>query len=120
MAAALAQEAANEQAANTGPFIQTRSYSATLYEVPDNQPEVPVTLDAQGRYADTLRLALQSVPIPPQAHPAAGTDGHMVVWQRATDRMWEFWRARRAADGWHAAWGGVMEHVSRSPGYFTV
>jgi hypothetical protein len=42
----------------------------------------------------------------------------MVVWQPATDTLWEFWQMRRTADGWHAVWGGRMSHVSSSPGYY--
>ena len=41
-----------------------------------------------------LQRAVDAVPIPPDAKPAAGSDRHMVVWQPATDRMWEFWRMR--------------------------
>jgi hypothetical protein len=43
----------------------------------------------------------------------------MTVWQPSTDELWEFWQARRAADGWHASWGGAIKHVSKSPGYYT-
>src|SRR5207253_7504664 len=40
------------------------------------------------------------------------------IYQPATDTMWEFWAMYQAADGWHAAWGGRMDHVSENPGYF--
>ena len=43
----------------------------------------------------------------------------MTVWQPSTDRLWEFFKARKLADGWHANFGGAMSSVSRSPGYFT-
>jgi hypothetical protein len=33
--------------------------------------------------------------------------------------LWEFFKARKLADGWHAAWGGAIDHVSRSPGYYS-
>ncbi len=33
--------------------------------------------------------------------------------------MWEFWKAAKRADGWHAAWGGTMTNVSTNPGFFT-
>jgi hypothetical protein len=42
-----------------------------------------------------------------------------VVWQPATDTMWEFWKTHKAADGWHAEYGGRLRRVSRSPGYYT-
>ena len=119
LVAGLAAEAATEQRERTGPFIQTRAYGVAVYRVPRDQPNVRVQLDPQAAYADGLRAALRAVPVPDNARPAAGTDGHLVVWQASTDRMWEFWRARRAADGWHAAWGGAMQDVSRNPGYFS-
>jgi len=42
-----------------------------------------------------------------------------VVWQPATDTMWELWQAHKEREGWHARYGGKMRSVSRSPGYFT-
>jgi hypothetical protein len=51
--------------------------------------------------------------------PAEGSDGHLTVYQPSTDTLWEFWRASRRADGWHASWGGVMRRVSTSPGYYS-
>jgi hypothetical protein len=102
-----------------GPWISERSYSTPLYTVGPDQPRVPVKLDT-GPWKASLEAALaQGVPIPPGARPAPGTDGHMTIYQPATDTLWEFWRASEQADGWHAAWGGVMQRVSTSPGYYS-
>ena len=30
------------------------------------------------------------------------------MYQPSTDTLWEFWLMRRAADGWHARWGGKL------------
>ena len=49
------------------------------------------------------------MPIPPDAHPAFGTDGTLVVWQPSTDKLWDFWRAVHEEDGWHASWGGATQ-----------
>jgi hypothetical protein len=57
------------------------------------------------------------VPIPEYARPAAGDDRHIVVYQPATDTMWEFWTAHRRGHGWQVGWGGVIHRVSRSPGH---
>jgi hypothetical protein len=105
-------------AARTGPWIQTSDTSTPLYQVPAEQPTSRVQLDA-GSWATTLQTAFQVVPIPSDARPAAGTDGHLTVWQPSTDRLWEFYKARHAADGWHADFGGAIMHVSESPGYYT-
>ncbi len=99
-----------------GPYINTDQYSTPVYTVPQSQPRVRVTLDQPNL---RLQSALDAVPIPPDARPAAGTDGHMTVWQPSTDTIWEFWVARRPAEGWHARYGGRIAPASRNPGYFT-
>jgi hypothetical protein len=109
----------NRQVRQYAPWINTTQYSTPVYTVPIDQPTVRVALDEMAAYLPLLQRAWEQVPIPPDARPAAGTDGQMVVWQPSTDTMWEFWRASRQADGWHARYGGRMEHVSGNPGYFT-
>jgi hypothetical protein len=103
-------------AAGWGPWIGTDGTSP-LYTVPANQPTLRVTLDA-GAWNGALQHALDAVPMPPNAQPAAGPDGHLTVWQPSTDRLWELFQARRMADGWHASYGGAMANVSRSSGYY--
>jgi hypothetical protein len=119
LVAALAREAEGERRARDGAWIQTTSYSTPIYRVPADQPTVPVIVDNASPWASTLRRALRAVPIPPDARPAAGTDAHLTIWQPSRDRLWELWKARRVDDRWHAAWGGAIERVSRSPGYYT-
>jgi hypothetical protein len=119
MVAGLAREVRQEQAAGTGPYIQTDSYSTPLYIVPAGQPNVRVALDdPHAPWRRSLQRAFRRVPIPRRARPAAGSDAHMTVWQPSRDRLWEFWQARKERDGWHASWGGAIKHVSKSPGYF--
>jgi hypothetical protein len=103
------------QVAAYGTWINTWAYSSSIYTVPIDQPHVRVTLDTT---MPTLQAAFASVPLPPNAVPASGTDGHLVVWQPSTDRYWEFWKLQRANDGWHARWGGALSHASANPGYF--
>jgi hypothetical protein len=117
--ASLNAEINSEIARGIGPWISETSYSTPLYRVPASQPKVRVTLDT-GSWGAPLRAALHvGVPIPRDARPAAGTDGHLTVWQPSTDTLWEFWKAVRRGDGWHASWGGAMQHVSRNPGYYS-
>ena len=93
--------------------------SSPLYTVPADQSTVRVQLDDNTQWwRQSLQEAFNAVPIPDAAVPAEGPDAHMTVWQPATDRLWEFFRSRKLADGWHAAWGGAIENVSRSPGYY--
>jgi hypothetical protein len=105
----------NWEQAYYGRWINTTSYSTGIYTVPVDQPKVHVTLDA---YDPKLAAAFDQVPLPPDAHPADGTDGHLVVWQPSTQTMWEFWRLSLQSDGWHAPWGGKMTSVSSNPGYY--
>jgi hypothetical protein len=104
------------EAAAYGSWINTTSYSTGVYTVSADQPMQHVTLDANNA---KLAADFNQVPLPPDARPAAGTDGHLVVSQPSTQTMWEFWRASKQADGWHASWGGKMTDVSSNPGYFS-
>lgn len=103
------------QVKSYGPWMNTTSYSAPVYVVPGDEPVQHVTLDMKG---PDLQAALDAVPVPCDAKAAAGSDAQMVVWQPATDRMWEFWKMQKESDGWHAGWGGEMDSVSTDPGYF--
>lgn len=119
MVKALALEVRREVRARTGPHIQTDSYSTPLYIAGAQEPLVRVALDDAGAsWRRGLQRAFEAVPIPSGARPAAGSDGHMTVWQPSSDRLWEFWQARNEDDGWHASWGGAFKRVSASPGYF--
>ena len=115
LAGALATEVALEHEARTGPWINTTSWSVPVYTVGPRTPRVRVILDT---YKPELQRDFDAVPIPLAARPAAGGDGHMVVYQPATDTLWEFYRARLRLDGWHARWGGRMTGVSSNPGWF--
>ena len=109
-----------ERAAAIGPWIGTGSGSTPVYLVPATQRRVRVNLVDGGLHGRrTLQRAFASVPLPPDARPAPGTDRHLTVWQPSTDRLWEFFGARHDADGWHARWGGAIRRVSQSPGYYT-
>jgi hypothetical protein len=100
-----------------GVWMNTTSYSIPAYVVPATQPTVTVHLSTWG---PDLQQQFNAVPIPPGAKAAAGTDGSLTVWQPATDKMWDFWQLSQSSTGtWTARWGGEMDHVSTSPGYFT-
>jgi hypothetical protein len=104
------------QVSQFGPWINTTKYSVPVYTVPSTQEQVRVTLDNNNDA--TLVQAFSSVPLPADARPAAGTDGHLVVWQPSTQTMWEFWRLYRDSAGtWHTSWGGKTTNVSASPGW---
>jgi hypothetical protein len=112
----LRSTAAQNMVAGWGPWIATGETSS-LYVVSGSQPTVPVKLDA-GAWATGLQQTFGSVPVPATAQPAAGPDAHMTVWQPSTDKLWEFFKASKQADGWHASFGGAMNNAAESPGYF--
>jgi hypothetical protein len=116
MVSGLAAEVAREQQAQIGPWI---TVGANIYLVGPDESTEPVRLDdTTGAVRGALQAALMAVPIPPGAQPGSDSDAQLTVWQPSTDKLWEFFHMRLLSDGWHAAWGGAIQHVSQSPGYF--
>ncbi len=97
-------------------WFNTTSYSVPVYVVGAHQPTQRVKLDTWG---PDLQQAFSAVPIPRAARAAVGTDKSLSIWQPSTNRLWDFWLMRRVKGKWHARWGGEMDNVSSSPGYFT-
>lgn len=114
---ALDGEVEREQAARTGPWIGTTRYSVPIYTVGAEQPTVRVQLTSKV-FSPPLQAAFERVPLPPGAQPSGGTDGHLVLWQPSTDRLWEFWRLVQGPEGPQASWGGAMQDVSSNPGAY--
>ncbi|MFL5872023.1 MAG: hypothetical protein ACJ75T_00920 [Solirubrobacterales bacterium] len=104
------------QVSEDGVGFNTTTWSVPIYTVSSRQPRVRVALEGPNRY---LQEAWASVPLPADARPSAGSDGHLVVWQPATDTMWEFWRLQFRDGGWYAGYGGRILDVRSSPGYYT-
>ena len=69
-------------------------------------------------YSPRAGAHFADVPIPDDAVPAAGTDAQLTVLDPDSDQLWEFWQARRTDDGWAACWGGRIDDVTNSPGWF--
>jgi hypothetical protein len=104
-----------EELAKAGPWINATHNGVSILTVPADQPTVQVKLDHVPDLA--LAAAWSAVPLPATAHPSSG-DNDLAVWQPSSDRMWEFFELNQQADGWHAAWGGAMQHVSSNPGVY--
>jgi hypothetical protein len=117
LAGALRDEAKRELANYSGPYVATNS-GVPVYTVPRSQATVSVTLDVWDFGTSLSETFSAGVPIPSDAVPANNPDQSLVIWQPSTDRMWEFFMLRKAPDGWHARWGGAIDAVSSSPGYF--
>jgi len=100
-------------------------YSTSFYAVPAGTARVDVRWDNCQKKTWTPAGLLgaggqfSQVPIPAGAVPAAGTDGQLTVYSPDTDQLWEFWQAKKVGGTWQACWGGRIDKVSTSPGYFT-
>jgi hypothetical protein len=117
LAGALRDEAKNELRTVSGPYLATKG-GVPVYTVPRRARRVRVKLEALDYRTSLKETFAAGVPIPSTARPADNPDQSMVVWQPSTDRMWEFFRVEKRADGWHARWGGAMRKVSRSDGRY--
>src|SRR4051794_35685062 len=103
------------QTLSGGTWIDTTEWSTPVYTVPRDQPRVRVYFDDTD---PTLAADFADVPLPADARPASGSDGHLSLRQPGTDSLWEFWGLTRSVGAWHARWGGKLSHVSSNPGYF--
>lgn len=99
------------------PSIDTTAWSVPVYTVPQSQPTVKVALEPASRSL-ALQAAWEAVPLPAGAHPATGTDKHLVVWQPSANKLWEFWKLEDTTAGWRASWGGAIQSVSSDPGAY--
>lgn len=106
-------------ASGLSPWIAIKKCAAHIYTVPRDQPTRRVRLPNPKLPARrSLQRAFDHVPIPRNAVPSDCPDAVVIVRQPSTDRLWELWRARREADGWHADWGGATEHASTNYGSY--
>ena len=116
MVSGLDAEVAREEGLGIGPWI---SPGAEIYVVGPDQPTVLVQLDdPTASWRAALQAAFAAVPIPPNTQPGSDADAEMTVWQPSSDKLWEFFHMRLLSDGWHAAWGGAIDDVCASPGYY--
>ena len=100
-------------------------YTTNFYTVGPNTPRTNVAFnDCQQKGYLPAGLTgsggqFSDVPIPAGAAASAGTDAELTVYSPSTDQLWEFWLAKHTGAGWSACWGGRIDHVSSSPGFFT-
>ena len=102
--------------------INTTPYGVPIYRVGAAAATVAVSgrnSSCPGAPWAPFTSQVSAVPIPADAVAAAGSDGDLVVWQPASDTVWELWRAQRSPTGaWSACSGGRITHASSSKGVF--
>ena len=59
---------------------------------------------------------MKGVPIPAGAKASSGTDGHISIYDKHTDTLYEFWQFRTVNGQYQASWGGVLHNASTSNG----
>lgn len=80
-------------------------FGIPVYEATASTPRRPVRCTRSDW--GVCPLAASPRPIPSNARPSVGSDGAMVVIDRASGRIDEYWQARRSGDGWTASFGAV-------------
>lgn len=105
--------------------FNAHTYNSHLYTATAATPKVDFAFsDCQRKGATPSGLLgdggqFDDVPVPVGAVAATGSDAELSIFSPSTDQLWEFWKAARTASGgWSACWGGRIDHVSTSPGYF--
>ena len=99
-------------------------YNASVLTVSAYQKRVRVAFDDCQHKGYTPKVLygldgqFEDVPVPDDAVPSTGSDAAFSIWSPSSDQYWDFWKAKRTATGWSACWGGRIDHVSASPGYF--
>lgn len=114
--------------------INTMQYTVPFYVVPADQPLVPVnaacanngTQKASRNFTPPKDLEKDvlgngnGLPVPADAHGAAGTDEAIVIYQPSTNTEWELWQFQQDGSGnWEACDGGLNTDVSGGDGVFT-
>ena len=112
--------------------VNIDKYAPPLFVVGPDVPTVRVKAERAedpGWSFEPFQTQLAEVPLPDDFMPSPGTDGEAIIYQPSSGRYWELWRAEktgrtvensagRAVDEWRAAWGGRIEDLGSSPGYF--
>lgn len=103
------------QAAVYGTIVDAQNLGTPVYEADIATPLRQVQLKScDGISRPDLTTAWQAVPIPFYLQPNA--NGRAVIYQTATDTMWEFWGMYELAGQWQACGGGVMPGASAKQG----
>jgi hypothetical protein len=83
------------------PLVSVNGWTVPVYETDGSAPRY--TVDATEDFT-AGGWSLPDVPIPDAAAPDPQDDGHMVVLDRSSECVYEFWQARREGETWTASW----------------
>ena len=84
--------------------ISAKGWTTPLYYADASTPRTTFRLTAEWGIAKTMT----GVPVPANAQPDPEGDGHLTIVDRASGCEYDFWQARKQADGsWTASWGNA-------------
>lgn len=83
-------------------------FAIPIYEADDFTPRYSVDCQEPASWG-TCPLAGLRVPIPDGAQPQSGSDGAMVIIDRARGKVYEFWQAAFDGTTWTTSWGSVSD-----------
>lgn len=100
-----------------GTWIETGPFATPIYFVKGNSlQKVKVYLKGDTVSPNAIELA-KGVPIPVSALPATGTDGHLCIIDTDNQKEYNFWQAKKQADGsFLATNAGILPNLSTSDG----
>ncbi len=86
------------------PILNMRTWSVPVYVADAKTPRYDVAIT--GSNTKYGFQAMVNVPIPSNAKPDPQRDGHMVIMDISTGYEYDFWQAKKHADGsWSTSWG---------------
>jgi hypothetical protein len=85
-------------------FGSNTDYGIPYVVVPASQPPVPITFTDFGDESDS-----GPYPVPPGAPVEAGSDGHVLVLQQGSCKLYELYQASYVGPGWEAASGAIFD-----------
>jgi hypothetical protein len=86
-------------------ILAVKSYAIPIYSANSRTPTRNVSMTAEW----ASRPFLKNVPIPANARPDPSSDGHLAIVDRVGGCEYDFWQARRGANGgWAAGWANVI------------
>jgi hypothetical protein len=115
-----------------GMAVNVDQYTPPLYIVGPDAPKMRVktarSSDPSWSFGH-LQQQWTDVPRPENLQPSVGTDKDAIIYQPSTGRYYEFWglepgnAIEAGSTGeklpqWQAAWGGRINDLAKSPGYF--
>lgn len=104
-------------AANGTNWVATDSYSTPIYRPGALVAKHPIVLDSWRAGTPMQAWLNLGVPYKSSWQPAAGSDGHITIYQRSTHKLWSCWAASNQGGVLHAQTCQGTDDTRTDPGY---